>query len=324
MTDGNDRAGSPGFGRVALIAAALVALVAIGLAVWRSAGGNAPPPPPAPSLAGAAPAAGDVASAIGQLEARLAKNPKDAQGWRMLGWSYYQTERFPDAVNAYRHATAIDPDNAEGWSALGEAIALAGKGDMPADATAAFGKALAIDPKDARARYFTAVGKDLSGDHKGAIDAWIALLKDTPAGAPWEQNVRQTIAQVATKNRIDIAGRVPPPSPAALAAAAPPGAAVATDGIPGPTPEQLAAASSLPPGQQEAMVRGMVDGLAAKLKANPKDGDGWIRLVRARMVLGQKQEAAQAVADGTAAFAGDKAAQGRIADAAKALGVPGS
>ncbi len=202
MTDTNSRAAgkgaAPAIGRIALLLAAVIAVIAVGVAVWRSAQGAAPPPPVAQS---AQAPAGDVSSAIGQLEARLKQNPNDAQGWRMLGWSYYQTERFPDAVTAYRHATALDPKNAEGWSALGEAIALAGKGDIPPDAAAAFAKALAIDPRDARARYFLAVGKDLAGNHKAAIDDWIALLKDTPPGAPWEANVRQTIAQAAEKNK---------------------------------------------------------------------------------------------------------------------------
>jgi cytochrome c-type biogenesis protein CcmH len=306
---------APGFGRIALIVAAIVALAAVGLAIWRARQEAAPPPV---ATATQAPVA-DVASAIGKLEARLKTNPDDAQGWRMLGWSYYQTERFADAVGAYRRATQIEPGNAEGWSALGEAVALAGKGDIPADSAAAFRKALAIDPKDARARYFLAVEKDLSGDHKGAIDGWIALLKDTPAGAPWEDNVRQTIAQAAAKNKIDVAGRVPPPAPAP-AGAGTPASAVATDAIPGPTREQMAAASSLTPGQQEQMVRGMVEGLAARLKANPKDGDGWIRLMRARLVLGEKQAATQAYRDGVAANPEERA---RLAEAARTLGVPG-
>jgi cytochrome c-type biogenesis protein CcmH len=300
----------PGFGRLALIIAAIVALIAIGVSVWRARQEAAPPP----AATAAAPVT-DVASAIGKLEARLKAEPNDAQGWRMLGWSYYQTERFADAVGAYRRATQIDPNNAEGWSALGEVIALAGKGDIPAESAAAFRKAIAIDSKDARARYFLAVEKDLSGDHKGAIDGWIALLKDTPPGAPWEENVRQTIAQTASKNKIDVAGRVPAPAPAKA-----PAASVATDAIPGPTREQLTAASSLPPGQQEAMVRGMVEGLAARLRSNPKDGDGWIRLMRARIVLGEQAAATQAYRDAVAANPSERA---RLAEAARTLGVPG-
>jgi len=37
--------------------------------------------------------------------------------------------------------------------------------------------------------------------------------------------------------------------------------------------------------EQLAMIRGMVDGLATKLKSNPDNADGWIRLIRAYAVL---------------------------------------
>ena len=98
---------------------------------------------------------------------------------------------------------------------------------------------------------------------------------------------------------------------------------MATAAIPGPTREQMQAATSLPPGQQDAMVRGMVDGLAAKLKADPQNADGWIRLMRARMVLGEQGAATQALREARAAFAGDAAEQARLSDAARTLGVPG-
>ncbi len=84
------------------------------------------------------------------------------------------------------------------------------------------------------------------------------------------------------------------------------------------------AAAQLPAGQQDAMVRGMVDGLARRLAASPKDADGWIRLMRAHMVLGEQREAGAALTSARAAFAGDAAQQARFGDAAKALGVPGA
>lgn len=318
VTVDRHRDGVP-FGRIALIAAAVIALVAIGFQVWKSRA----PATDSGATGAAAPGAAaqpDVPAMIAGLEKKLKDNPQDAEGWRMLGWSYYRTERFGDAVKAYRRATQADPKNAEGWSALGEALVLAipasAPAQVPAEATAAFDKALAIDSADPRARYFLAVAKDLAGDHAGAVDDWIALLKDTPAGAPWEANVRQTIEQVAAANKIDIGGRMP-------ASAAPPPSA-ATDAIPGPTREQMAAASSMSPGEQDAMVRGMVDSLAAKLKADPKNADGWLRLMRSYMVLGDRKAAGKALADARAALAGDAAGLARIGDGARQLGVPGA
>lgn len=301
------------YGRIALIAAALVAAVAVGISLWNGRA-NGPVTAVTPSQVQGQP---DVATMIAQLENRMKESPGDAEGWRMLGWSYYRTERFADAAGAYRRAVGLDPKNAEGWSALGEAIALAAPppGSIPPEAEAAFREAVALEPANPRARYFLAVKKDIAGDHKGAIDDWLTLLAETPPGAPWEQNVRETITQVASEHGIDIAGRLPAPS------ATP---SVAADAIPGPTREQMAAASSLPPAQQDEMVRGMVDSLAAKLKANPNNADGWIRLMRAHMVLGDSQAAAQALGDGLAAFTTDQATQARMKAGARELGVPGA
>src|SRR3546814_16145125 len=72
---------------------------------------------------------------------------------------------------------------------------------MPAAASEAFDKAIALDAKDPRARYFLAVRKDIGGDHQGAIDDWFALLSDTPRGAPWEADLRRTIEQVRSEER---------------------------------------------------------------------------------------------------------------------------
>lgn len=308
MTD-NAASGPLPLARILLILAALVALAAVGVAVRK----NRSPTPAEPAAAPAEPQP-DVDTMIAGLEARLKANPEDAEGWRMLGWAFFETGRFAESATAYRRATSLDPDNADYWSSLGEALVLAGSGDVPPDAAAAFDKAIALDPKDPRARYFLAVRKDIAGDHEGAIDGWLALLADTPAGAPWEADLRRTIEQVAAREKIDVAAR------RAAIRPAPPAPSVATAAIPGPTREQMAAASQLPPGQQEAMVRGMVDGLGAKLAANPRNPDGWIMLMRSHMTLGDPAKASEAY---RSALAANPGARAELTGAAKQLGVPG-
>jgi cytochrome c-type biogenesis protein CcmH len=264
-----------------LIGAALIALVSAGIALTRSSGGAAP------------------------------DNPA-AKDWRVVGWAYAQSGDARASADAYRKATILEPGLAENWSSLGEALQTASPNIVP-EAAAAFRKALALDPADPRARYFLAVQKDLGGDHKGAIEDWLALLKDTPPGAPWEADVRRTVEQSAAKNHIDLAGRMPAPGAGGLA----------TAGIPGPTPEQIASASSIPPGQQDAMVKAMVQKLEDRLKASPKDADGWIRLMRSKAVLNDPAGAKDALRSGLAAFQGDGATQARLNAAAAELGIGG-
>ena len=65
--------------------------------------------------------------------------------------------------------------------------------------------------------------------------------------------------------------------------------------------------------------RAMVDMLAARLKADPNDALGWVRLMRAYTVLGETEKAKQALSDARKAFADNKDAQTAFNTAAKAL-----
>lgn len=306
----NSKNSLPSMATIALSAAAIIAVASAGVAISRSNDGQGAEAGPHGSVKPDQPV-GEVGGMIAQLEAKLKEDPDNAEGWRMLGWSWFEMGDLMRAAAAYRRAAQVEPDNAENWSSLGEALQSAST-DVSTEAAAAFERALKLDAKDPRARYFVAVQKDLKGQHEAAIGDWIALLRDTPAGAPWEADLRRTIQQTAEKQRIDIAGRMPPPSRGSVATAA----------IPGPTPQQMAAASSIPPSQQDAMVRGMVDGLADRLKANPKDAEGWIRLMRARMVLGEVEAATAAHRSALAAFRFDGAVTLQLNRAAEELGVP--
>lgn len=63
----------------------------------------------------------DVETMIARLAQRLETKPDDAAGWRTLGWSYASTGRPLQAVDAYRHAVRLNPDDAEVQAALSAA-----------------------------------------------------------------------------------------------------------------------------------------------------------------------------------------------------------
>ena len=235
---------------------------------------------------------------IDSLKAAAEADPLNAGAWQELGFAYYQTEQYEESATAYRQAIESDKDNAVLWSSMGEARLLASDAvQMPADAVSAFEKALALDSTDARARYFLAVRKDLAEDHEGAINDWVALLKDTPAGAPWEKNLVQTIEQVGKIHNIPVKAKL------AEATKGRPKAPAMTAGnaIPGPSKDQIAAASAIAPGEQRDMAVGMVESLEGKLKTNPKNPDGWVMLMRSRMTLGEPEKASKALKDSVAA-----------------------
>jgi len=55
----------------------------------------------------------DVNTMIDRLVARLKTTPDDIEGWRMLGWSYFQTARYEEAASAFARAVELDPSSAE-------------------------------------------------------------------------------------------------------------------------------------------------------------------------------------------------------------------
>jgi cytochrome c-type biogenesis protein CcmH len=300
-------------GLIVLVVAALVLVGAITFVALRGATPekSATPPPEMPTA--------NQPPTLQSLQERTRSEPTNVEAWLALAQAQFDAADYKGAVATYEHATQLAPQRADIWSALGEARTSATKDPMPPDALAAFRKAVEIDPKEPRARYFLAVARDLAKDHQGAIDDWLALLRDTPPGAPWENDLRRTIEQVGRINHIDVT----PQLAAATRQAHPmvPDASMAGAAIPGPSPDQMRAAASLPADQQNAMIQGMVGKLEAKLQANPANVEGWIMLMRSRMTLSEPAKAGAAL---KAAIAANPGAKAQLLAEARTLGVPGA
>ena len=303
---------------IALIAAAILAVAAIAVAAFRAGAssvevsGNSAAAAQGNAMA-AAPDNGEAV--IAQMREALRQDPDNHAGWFQLGLVYRGAGRFDDAIASFRRAMELAPNNADYTAYLAEALLLVGGDHPPPEAERLLRRALQLQPGQPQARYYLATLKDMRGDHRGAVDDLIALLSNAPADAPWVAQVREAVTGIANHNHIDISGRLP--------AAPPPSAATsATAAIPGPTAEQMQSASSIPPSQQDQMVQAMVGRLEGRLRANPRDADGWIRLMRSRMVLNDPARARAALNSGVAAYNGDTATQQRLRDAAVALGVP--
>jgi len=303
--------GRPAPATIALVLAALLAAAALAYALFFRPGDDAAAAPQANAAAGEA---GSVDEMIAGLTERLRQDPDNHEGWFLLGMALRNSERFAEAGQAFRRAMELAPQNADYTAYLGEMLILAAD-TPPPEAERLFRRALALQPANAQARYYLATMKDMRGDHRGALDDLIALLNEAPPGAPWEPQVRGAATAIARANNIDLAGRLP-------AAPAAPAQSAATAAIPGPTAEQMAAASAIPPREQDAMGRQMADRLAARLRANPRDEARWIMLMRSRMVLGDPRAASEALRAGLAAYQDDAATQTRLRQAARELGVP--
>lgn len=264
-----------------------------------------------------APTPGDVDTAIAKLAARLQASPDDVKGWTMLGWSYLGTGKFAEAADAYRKAAALEPRNASIKSGLSQALMKAADGKVTPEALAVIDEVLAIDPKEPGARFDKGLAKLQGGNARGAIDDWIAELKDAAPDDKWPDELRQRVIETAKENGIDVSGRLP----LSAASASPAPASPAVMPTPGPTQADIDAAKGMSAQDQQTMIKGMVERLAAKLEANPKNVEGWIQLMRSRKVLGDMDNAKVAFKRALTMFADAAAETQKLKTAAGELGL---
>ena len=214
------------------------------------------------------------------LAARLKANPNDAQGWAMLARSYKVMRRFDEAEQAFVKAGDLvnkDPDLLVEYADL---LAVRANDNIEGRPLELVNKALALDPQHPMALMMSGVAAYRRNDFALAVARWEKLLAVIEPGSTDAQQIEADIADARAK-----AGM--PAKPAALR---PSGAAGADAGkLP---PVDAAAAGAMTPEK----INQMVEGLAAKLKANPGDLQGWVRLARAYKVLGKMAEAEDAYA----------------------------
>jgi cytochrome c-type biogenesis protein CcmH len=177
-------------------------------------------------------------------------------------------------VAAARANAANRPNDPEAQSALGEALTLEADGTVTPAAQEAFNTAIAAAPDDPRALYYLGLHEAQAGDSRAALKRWQELEAKSPPDAPYLPVLRAEIARVAKS-----AGLEMPQPPMSQ-----------------PTREQQQAMAAMTPDQRQQAIRGMVEGLAARLKDNPQDRGGWLRLANAWKVLGETANAIDAYA----------------------------
>jgi cytochrome c-type biogenesis protein CcmH len=230
---------------------------------------------------------------VAQVQAHLEKNPTDGRGWNVLAPVLARVGRFDEAASAFRNAIRYNGESASLRADLGEAMAAAANGVVTADAKKEFERAVALNPEEIKGRFFIGLAAEQDGRGSEAADIWRAMLAKAPADAPWRPLVQAALARV---------GGVPVPA------------------LPDDT---IAAAKDMTEGDRNTMIRGMVERLATRLKQNGDDVEGWLRLVRAYMVLGDRDKANGARIDARAALGGNAEQLRALNEGLKNLGLDG-
>jgi cytochrome c-type biogenesis protein CcmH len=239
---------------------AVVIIPAIALPLYLKTGSPMLPDVPLADRIENAAKTGDYDALVVKVERHLAQNPDDLEGWKVLAPAYRKGLRWADAAEAQRNIVRLSEPDAAAMADYGEAIVMANQGLVSAEAHAIISKALMLDQKLPKARFYNALALKQEGRTAEAKAAFDAFLADTPADAPWRPMLLAEMQDMSSR-------------PPAL------------------DQKTMKDAASMKPEDQQAMIRTMVDGLEEKLKSNAADLDGWLRLIRARTVLGDTAKA---------------------------------
>ena len=164
-------------------------------------------------------AVGAMNEVTATLEARLAKDPSDREGWRMLGRTYLVGGNAVKAAESYEKANALAPEkDIDLQLDLAEALVLTDDPAMQPRAKAIIDDALAADAGNQKALWYQGVIAVRAGDNETAKKNWTKLLEGNPP-----PEIREVIATQLKELGVDV--------PAATGAAASPAVAAAGGGM---------------------------------------------------------------------------------------------
>jgi cytochrome c-type biogenesis protein CcmH len=278
--------------RRAAAAIILAAVPLVALPVYALYGSPQLPAKPLAVRMSSDPERMDMGVALAQIESHLALNPGDARGWELLAPVYMRLGRYEDAARAIASIVALSGPTMDRLVDLGEARVLAAGGVVTQDARLVFEQAKKLGELNPKGRYFLAVAREQDGDVAGAIADFRSMLASAPPGANWADFVRERLARMEGQPTLQV-----------------------------PVPPGGEAIAALPPEQRVAAIRGMVDGLAARLASQGGTRDEWLRLVRSQAALGDREAAVASYARARAALGSDPEALAALDDLGRQVGI---
>jgi cytochrome c-type biogenesis protein CcmH len=296
--------GRPGFA----VWLAAVGVPLVGLGFYLLSGMPRLPDQPRLARTGASAELSQVSELIAKVESRIAENPNDGRGWEVLSPVYLKQGRFPEAITAYGNALRLLGESVPRLAGLAEAHVKAANGVINDAAKTAYTRILTLEPTRIEPRFWLAMALEQDGKPTEAAAAYEALLAGAPADAPWRPPVLERLALID-------------PAAAARLQARPGPSQAPTGNIKGPTAADMAAAGQMTPEARAKMIAGMVAGLEQRLSRDGGDVDGWQKLMRAFMVMGNKDKAQAALRNAQAALANNKDGLAAVNAAARTLGI---
>jgi cytochrome c-type biogenesis protein CcmH len=212
---------------------------------------------------------------IAELETAAAERPGDLRGQELLAQFLPRLGRYADARKAQAIVIALKGEAAVAadYIELAELMISATQGYVSPEAENALRQGLSMDPSDPRGRYYAGLTMAQSGRPDLALQIWQQLLDDSPADAGYVPAIEAQIDALREQ--------------------------VAAMGMELPAPGGVDELSE----DQQTQIRGMVEGLAARLASDGGSADEWARLVRALIVLGETDRARAIATEAETVFA---------------------
>lgn len=236
-----------------------------------------------------------------RLRAAVAERPDDIQGLELLAENEARLGNFAAAREAQLRiietkgnaATEVD------YVMALDIMVYGADGYVSPEAEDLIRALLASIPDSGPGRYYAGLVLAQNGRPDQAFPIWRRLLETSPPNAPWVPVVRAEIEGIAAAAGVDYR----------------------PEDLPGPGAADVAAAEEMSDEDRQAMIRGMVEGLAERLATEGGAPEEWARLISALGVLGETNRAGAILTEAREVFAGSDAALQMINGAAAQAGL---
>jgi len=171
------------------LAGIIVFTVALSVVLYNSIG--SPGVPSGRSGAGIEEALPDMQAAVASLRNRLAEDPGDINGWKMLGRTEMTIGNFAGAAEAYERAMDLE-EGKVAQTMVDLAVALMNRDQSPIEGRTLglIETALSMEPNNPAALFYSGLAAANSGDTDTAAERWEVLLGLNPP-----ENIRGILEQ---------------------------------------------------------------------------------------------------------------------------------
>jgi len=240
----------------------------------------------------------DYLKLVKKLRETIKKRPNDEQGLRLLALHEFRIGKYRAARKAHTRIMKVvgDKVTAKDYIDFAEVMIFATNGYVSPEAEITLSQALKLKPNDGRTRYYSGLAMAQNGRADVAYRLWEGLLKEGPQDAAWIPLIKSQIDDVARLAGINMSNQP----------------------LPGPTTDQINAASEMTKEGRKKMIRGMVAGLGERLATNGGTMNEWARLIRALGVLGETARASEIWNEAKDVFSDNPKALNLLLEAAQA------